>query len=82
MPLQQLANAVELAEEHELSDPEQQGIIQEFEFTHELSWKVLKNFLEYQGISNILRDPPALQPRGHLGIEHRDKVALGESAPA
>ncbi|MBR6060989.1 MAG: nucleotidyltransferase substrate binding protein, partial [Spirochaetales bacterium] len=25
------------------------GIIQSFEFTQELSWKVLKDFLEYQG---------------------------------
>ena len=26
-----------------------EGIIQRFEFTHELAWKVLKDYLEYEG---------------------------------
>lgn len=30
-----------------------EGIIQRFEFTHELAWKVLKDFLEYEGYQNI-----------------------------
>lgn len=32
------------------SDIEQQGIIQSFEFTFELSWKTLKDYLESQGV--------------------------------
>ena len=32
------------------SDIEQQGIIQSFEFTFELSWKTLKDYLEAQGL--------------------------------
>ena len=32
------------------SDIEYQGIIQSFEFTFELSWKTLKDFLEAQGL--------------------------------
>jgi nucleotidyltransferase substrate binding protein (TIGR01987 family) len=32
------------------SDIEQQGIIQIFEFTFELSWKTLKDYLEAQGL--------------------------------
>ena len=32
------------------SDIEQQGIIQSFEFTFELSWKTLKDYLEAQGV--------------------------------
>jgi nucleotidyltransferase substrate binding protein (TIGR01987 family) len=31
-----------------------EGIIQRFEFTHELAWKVMKDFLEYEGFQNIL----------------------------
>lgn len=31
-----------------------EGIIQRFEFTHELAWKVMKDFLEYEGISGII----------------------------
>lgn len=32
-----------------LSDLERQGLIQAFEFTHELSWKTLKDFLSSRG---------------------------------
>ena len=39
-----------LAIEHP-TDIEQQGIIQSFEFTFELSWKTLKDFLEAQGVT-------------------------------
>lgn len=31
-----------------------EGVIQRFEFTHELAWKVMKDFLEYEGISGII----------------------------
>ena len=33
------------------SDIEQQGIIQSFEFTFELSWKTMKDYLESQGVA-------------------------------
>lgn len=45
--------AVILAEQRELSDLEAQGLIQGFEYTHELAWKTLKNFLEAQGVLNL-----------------------------
>lgn len=48
-----LEAAVKLAEQRELSDLEAQGLIQGFEYTHELAWKTLKNFLEAQGIVNL-----------------------------
>ena len=51
---QTLVEAAELAEERELSRLEQQGLIQSFEFTHELAWNVLKDYLENQGIVNII----------------------------
>ena len=50
-----LEAAVKLMEQRELSDLEAQGLIQGFEYTHELAWKTLKNFLEAQGIVNLLR---------------------------
>ena len=31
-----------------------EGIIQRFEFTHELAWKVMKDFLSYEGIKDII----------------------------
>ncbi len=35
------------------SDLEKEGTIQRFEFTHELAWKVMKDYLEYEGITGI-----------------------------
>lgn len=51
--LNQLRNAVQLAKKRELSELEQQGMIQAFEYTHELAWKTLKDFLEDKGYKDI-----------------------------
>ncbi|MEQ1560910.1 MAG: nucleotidyltransferase substrate binding protein [Methyloglobulus sp.] len=51
--LAQLRNAVELSQQRALSQLEKQGVIQAFEFTHELAWNVLKDYLEDQGMQNI-----------------------------
>lgn len=51
--LAQLEHAVMLSVQRELSDLEKQGMIQAFEFTHELAWSCLKDFLEYKGQSEI-----------------------------
>jgi nucleotidyltransferase substrate binding protein (TIGR01987 family) len=52
--LQTLVSAVELSRARELSDLEAQGLIQSFEFTHELAWNVLKDFLEDKGIVGLI----------------------------
>lgn len=49
----QLAAAAKLAGERPLSELEQQGLIQAFEFTHELAWNTLKDFLESRGAMNL-----------------------------
>lgn len=49
-----LSAAAELATTRPLSSLEQQGLIQAFEFTHELAWNVLKDYLEAQGIFGII----------------------------
>jgi len=50
----QLEKAVKLSRQRPLSELEEQGTIQAFEFTHELAWNVLKDFLEYrQGLHNL-----------------------------
>jgi len=52
--LQTLAEAVELAGQRPLSKLEQQGLIQGFEFTHELAWNVLKDYLDAQGFVGLI----------------------------
>lgn len=47
--LSQLESAVHVSKSRQLNDLEKQGIIQAFEFTHELAWNVLKDYFEYQG---------------------------------
>jgi nucleotidyltransferase substrate binding protein (TIGR01987 family) len=49
----QLEKAVELSKKRPLTELEEQGIIQAFEYTHELAWNVLKNFLEEQGVREL-----------------------------
>ncbi|MCX7675716.1 MAG: nucleotidyltransferase substrate binding protein [Bdellovibrionaceae bacterium] len=51
--LNQLGQAVELQNLRPLTELESQGLIQAFEFTHELAWNVLKDYLEYEGISGL-----------------------------
>ena len=51
--LQQLQSAVDLSNQRSLSPLEKQGVIQAFEFTHELAWNLLKDFLQDQGDPNI-----------------------------
>ncbi len=51
---QTLRRAVELARQRDLSELEQQGLVQGFEFTHELAWNVLKDYLEEQGVAGII----------------------------
>jgi nucleotidyltransferase substrate binding protein (TIGR01987 family) len=43
-----------LKSQRPLSDLEQQGLIQGFEFTHELAWNVLKDYLEMEGIQGLV----------------------------
>jgi nucleotidyltransferase substrate binding protein (TIGR01987 family) len=52
--LQTVRNAVGLSEQRALSELEQQGLIQGFEFTHELAWNVLKDYLEAPGFVGII----------------------------
>ena len=52
--LQTLRQAAELAAQRQLSELEKQGLVQGFEFTHELAWNVLKDYLEAQGFVGLI----------------------------
>lgn len=51
--LGRLSDAVELSKARALSDLEQQGLVQTFEFTHELAWNTLRDFLTSRGANEI-----------------------------
>lgn len=64
----QLKNAMDLMEKRELSKLEKQGVIQCFEFTHELAWKTLKDFLEDKGNIKIYGSKDATREAFQLGL--------------
>ncbi len=45
-----------------------EGLIQRFEYTHELAWKVMKDYEEYQGYNNIRGSRDAIRLALQIGI--------------
>ena len=66
--LEQLKEGLKIMEERELSNIEKQGVIQAFEYTHELGWKVLKDFLKSKGNVEIYGSKDATKEAFKLGI--------------
>lgn len=64
----QLESAVKLSEERELTDLEKQGLIQAFEFTHELAWHVIKDYFFFQGNSEIIGSRDASREAFKVGL--------------
>lgn len=48
-----LERIARIKEERPLSEPETLGLIQAFEFTHELSWKLFKDYYEAKGFQGV-----------------------------
>lgn len=63
-----LEKAVRLSRERELSDLEEQGLIQSFEYTHELAWNVMKDYFEYQGNTEITGSRDAIREAFNKGL--------------
>ena len=66
--LTQLQDAVSLSEERPLTPLEKQGLIQAFEYTHELAWKTLKDFLFSRGNSEIFGSKDATREAFATGL--------------
>ncbi|HKJ32757.1 MAG TPA: nucleotidyltransferase substrate binding protein [Balneolales bacterium] len=66
--LSQLEKGVSLAGERELTDLEEQGLIQLFEYTHELSWNVMKDYFAYQGNTDIKGSRDAIREAFNKGL--------------
>lgn len=63
-----LKETVMLMEKNDLTELEGQGLIQRFEFTHELAWNVLKDYFEYQGNTLITGSRDATREAFNKGL--------------
>jgi nucleotidyltransferase substrate binding protein (TIGR01987 family) len=63
-----LEDAVKISESRKLNDLEEQGLIQRFEFTHELAWNVIKDYFEYQGNTAITGSRDATREAFNKGL--------------
>ena len=62
---EQLKSAVELADQRDLSELEELGMIQALEYTHELAWNTLKDFLEHQDLQKLYGSKDILHKDGN-----------------
>ncbi len=63
-----LAQLTKFIDKGALNELEEQGLIQSFEYTHELAWKTLKDFLESRGVTDIYGSKDASRQAFQLGL--------------
>jgi nucleotidyltransferase substrate binding protein (TIGR01987 family) len=63
-----LSQLAKFIDKGELNDLEKQGLIQSFEYTHELAWNVMKDFLTFEGIQNIIGSRSASREAFNKGL--------------
>jgi nucleotidyltransferase substrate binding protein (TIGR01987 family) len=63
-----LSQLQKFVDKGELSELEELGLIKAFEYTHELAWNTLKDFLEFQGQSGIYGSRDAIQKAFQLNL--------------
>ncbi len=51
-----------------MDDLQKEGFVQRFEFTHELSWKLMKDYLNYQGNFEINGSRDAIREAFKVGL--------------
>ncbi|MDP1862273.1 MAG: nucleotidyltransferase substrate binding protein [Thiobacillus sp.] len=66
--LDQLGSAITTSQQRPLSELEKQGLIQAFEFTHELAWNVMKDYFAWQGNPGITGSRDAAREAFQKGL--------------
>lgn len=66
--LVRMDEVVTLWHSRKLSDLERDGMIQRFEYTQELAWKLLKNYIEYQGEVQLGGSRDTIRQAFRLGL--------------
>lgn len=69
-----LAQLTKFIQKGDLNELEEQGLIQAFEYTYELAWKLLRDYFRYQGIQSIYGSRDAIREAFSVGI-----IEVGES---
>ena len=69
-----LQQAAETAKNRKLSDLEAHGLIKGFELAYELAWKVLKDYLEWDGRSEITGSRSAFRMAIQVGLLDRGEL--------
>ena len=69
-----LDEAVLLSRQRALSDLERQGLIQAFEFTHELAWNLMKDWFDYQGNTDISGSRDATREAFRMGLIQEGEI--------
>ena len=70
----ELDDIVSLASSRPLSRLEKQGAIQSFEYTHELAWNVLKDYLELQGHVGLIGSRDTTREAFRRGLVQEGEV--------
>jgi nucleotidyltransferase substrate binding protein (TIGR01987 family) len=71
-----LAQLTRFMEKEELNDLEEQGLIQCFEYNHELAWKTQKDFLENQGYTELFGSKNVARKAFEVGLVEDGEVWL------
>lgn len=69
-----LAQLQKFIDKGELSELEQQGLIKAFEYTFELAWKTIKDYLDYQGEKDLYGSRDCIRKAFQIGL-----IADGET---
>lgn len=63
-----LAQLDKFVQKGELNELEEQGLIKSFEYTYELAWTTLKDYLEFQGHTELRGSRDAIRQAYQIGL--------------
>lgn len=58
----------QMKEDVDIDELLEEGLIQRYEYTHELAWKVMKDYAEYQGITGLSGSRDAIRQTLQFGL--------------
>jgi nucleotidyltransferase substrate binding protein (TIGR01987 family) len=71
-----LAQLTKFMQREELNELEEQGLIQSFEYNHELAWKTQKDFLEDQGYTDLFGSKNVAKKAFETGLVQNGELWL------